>query len=63
MSVGLAVFALGSACPALREMKASFLITSLATVVFLVAGSLLFKDGEEDRKAVLDFHRRMEKGS
>ena len=60
MSVGLAVFAAGSAYPALREMKASFLITSLATVVFLVFGSWLLKDSAEGRKAVLDFHRRIE---
>ena len=59
MSAGLALFALGSAHPELREMKPSFLVTSIATVAFLAVGSWLFRDRGEDSRVVDGFFRRL----
>ena len=59
MAAGLALFALGAAHPALREMKPSFLATSAATVAFLALGSWLFRDGGEDARVVDGFFRRL----
>ncbi len=63
IAVGLAVFIIGSkpelAC--LREMIWIFPITSAATVVFLVVGTLILPDSAEERTCVDDFMNRISK--
>ena len=57
---GLAVFAAGARFAFLREMTWSFPLTAAGTALCLVAGTALWPDAAEERKAVDDFFGRLE---
>ena len=59
IAVGLALFAVGSAYPFLREMVWIFPATALATAVFLFLGTALFPDAPDERAAVDRFMERL----
>ena len=60
ITVGLALFAVGSAYPFLREMVWIFPATSVATVVCLLVGTRLLPDAPEERAQVEAFFRQIE---
>lgn len=60
IAVGLALFVAGAWHPFLREMVWIFPATAVATVLFLVAGTRLFPDGAEERRAVEAFFARVD---
>ena len=57
---GLALFAAGAQYPFIREMVWIFPLTSAATVVFLVLGTLLFPDKPEEKAGLDEFFRKLE---
>ena len=57
---GLALFAAGAQYPFIREMVWIFPLTSVATVVFLVLGTLLFPDKPEEKAGLDEFFRKLE---
>ena len=59
IAVGLALFIAGGWHPFLREMVWIFPATALATVAFLVLGTMLFPDRPDERKEVEDFFRQI----
>ena len=60
IAFGLVLFSAGAKWPFLREMVWSFPLTAAATIVCLVLGTLLMPDGEDGRKAVDGFFKRLE---
>ena len=56
---GLALFAAGAQYPFIREMVWIFPLTSAATVVFLVLGTLLFPDKPEERAELDVFFKKL----
>ena len=55
MAVGLAMFVAGAWWPVLREMKPCYLASAAATVLFLIIGSAMFPDSNDERKQVEEF--------
>ncbi len=62
IAVGLVVFVVGARpeLAYLREMVWIFPITSVATVLLLIVGSALFRDGDADRRTVGEFFARID---
>ena len=57
--VGLTLFVVGAWHPFLREMVWIFPATAIATVLFLVIGTLVFPDLPEERREVEEFFRQL----
>ena len=57
--VGLALFVVGGTYPFLREMVWIFPLTAVATIAFLVLGTILFPDKPEERAEVEAFFRQI----
>lgn len=56
---GLALFAAGAQYPFIREMVWIFPLTSAATVLFLILGTLVFPDRPEEKAGLDDFFRKL----
>lgn len=56
---GLALFAVGAQYPFIREMVWIFPLTSAATVIFLVLGTLLFPDKPEEKAGLDEFFMKL----